>query len=69
MENLQRGDYVFLLNSARDHIGHIMLYLGDHTVIHSTTINNIYRGTLIAQIRPELQELYTCAVRINPLEE
>ena len=61
---LERGDLVFLLNEKRTRIGHVMLYLGDGNVIHSTTVSDDYRGTLVAGFRPELQELYSCATRI-----
>ena len=55
---------MFLLNEKRTRIGHVMLYLGDGNVIHSTTVSDDYRGTLVAGFRPELQELYSCATRI-----
>lgn len=67
LKNLQRGDFVLLLNESRNRIGHIMVYLGDNTVIHSTTIDGRYRGTLVAQFRPHLQYLYYCSTRIGEI--
>lgn len=61
---LQRGDLVFLIGGERSAISHVMIYLGDMRVIHSTTVTDFYRGTLVAGIRPELQGLYTNALRI-----
>ena len=61
---MERGDLVFLLNEKHSRIGHVMIYLGDGNVIHSTTVSDDYRGTLVAGFRPELQELYSCATRI-----
>lgn len=69
IDQLQRGDYVFLLDSKHTGVGHVMIYLGDNTVIHSTTINSKYQGTLVAQFRPALQKLYACTVRIAPVEQ
>ncbi len=64
LATLQRGDFVLLLNERRTKIGHIMVYLGNNTVIHSTTIEGNYRGTLVAQFRNHLQGLYTSSRRI-----
>ena len=61
---LERGDLVFLLNEKHSRIGHVMIYLGGGNVIHSTTVSDDYRGTLVAGFRPELRELYSCATRI-----
>ena len=61
---LQRGDLVLLLNEKRTKIGHIMVYLGNNTVIHSTQIEGNYRGTLVAQFRNHLQSLYNSSRRI-----
>lgn len=61
---LQRGDLVFLVGGERSAISHVMIYLGDMRVIHSTTVTDFYRGTLVAGFRPELQGLYTNALRI-----
>jgi len=41
-----------------------MIYLGDMRVIHSTTVTDVYRGTLVAGFREELQGLYSNALRI-----
>ena len=38
--------------------------IGNNYVIHSTTIDEKYRGTLVAGIRPELQTLYYGATRV-----
>ena len=67
LSQLQRGDFVLLLNERRTKIGHIMVYLGDNTVIHSTTIAGRYRGTLIAKFRSHLQGLYTSSQRIESI--
>lgn len=64
LAKLERGDFVLLLNERRTKIGHIMVYLGNNTVIHSTTIEGNYRGTLVAQFRNHLQSLYTSSRRI-----
>lgn len=64
IERLERGDFVFLRNADRHSVGHIMIYLGEGNVIHSTTIDDTYRGTLVAGFREELQQLYHCATRI-----
>ena len=69
MDAFERGDYIFLVNSTKDHIGHIMTYLRDGRVIHSTVIDyKVYRGTLVAGFRPALQELYYNAVRISSID-
>ena len=44
-----------------------MVYLGNNTVIHSTTIDGRYRGTLVAQFRTHLQYLYYCSRRIDAI--
>lgn len=66
---LQRGDLIFLVGETQPRISHVMMYLGDMRVIHSTTVTDFYRGTLIAGFRPELQGLYTNAIRITEPEE
>ena len=68
LTELQRGDLVLLLNESRSKIGHIMVYLGNNTVIHSTRIQGNYRGTLVAQFRSHLQYLYTCSKRIGEIK-
>ena len=66
MDVLQRGDLVFLRKVAEDSkVGHVMVYLGDGRVIHSTQIEEEYNGTLVALFRPELQLLYQTALRID----
>lgn len=66
--SLERGDLIFLLGESHARISHVMLYLGDMRVIHSTTVTDFYRGTLIAGFREELQGLYTNAIRIVSVE-
>ncbi len=61
---LERGDLVFLLGETQPRISHVMIYLGNMRVIHSTTVTDFYRGTLVAGFRPELQGLYSNALRI-----
>ena len=68
LERLERGDLAFCFNSKRNAVGHVMVYLGNNTVIHSTTINSVYRGTLVAEIRPELARLYAYTRRFGPVE-
>ena len=68
MDQLKRGDIVFLRKepvSAR--VGHVMIYLGEGRVIHSTRIDEEYGGTVVAFFRPELQKLYQTAVRIDTI--
>lgn len=62
---LERGDVVFLYNERGSRIGHVMVCLGGGNVIHSTTVTELYEGTLVAGFRPELQELYACARRFS----
>ena len=66
-QNLQRGDLVLLLNERRNKTGHIMVYLGNNTVIHSTRIEGRYQGTLVARFRPHLQTLYSVSRRIESI--
>ena len=56
---LQRGDLVFCRNSKGTKVGHVMVYLG-------TTVTAHYRGTLVAEIRPALKQLYYCTKRFGP---
>ena len=67
LKDLKRGDLIMLLNDGRSRIGHIMVYLGNNTVIHSTRIDSRYQGTLIARFRPYLQNLYACSKRIDSI--
>jgi len=61
---LERGNLVFLLGESQPRISHVMIYLGGMRVIHSTTVTDVYRGTLVAGFREELQGLYSNAIRI-----
>jgi cell wall-associated NlpC family hydrolase len=65
---LERGDLVFLLGETQPRISHVMIYLGDLRVIHSTTVTDVYRGTLVAGFREELQGLYSNALRIAAID-
>lgn len=65
LNELKRGDFVFLLKDTRNRIGHIMIYLGNNFVIHSTNINEEFQGTLVAGFRTELQELYYLTRRLQ----
>ena len=65
LDGLERGDIVFLLNSGGGKIGHVMVYLGEGRVIHSTYINNRYSGTVVANFRRALQKLYYTSLRIE----
>jgi cell wall-associated NlpC family hydrolase len=64
LTDLKRGDLIFLVGETQPRISHVMLYLGDMRVIHSTTVTDFYRGTLVAGFRPELQGLYANALRM-----
>ena len=66
---LERGDLVFLIGETQPRISHVMIYLGDMREIHSTTVTDFYRGTLVAGFRPELQKLYTNALRITASDD
>lgn len=66
---LERGDLVFLYSETASRIGHVMVYLGDGNVIHSTTVSEEYQGTLVAGFRQELQALYACARRITSIAD
>ena len=66
MDALERGDLIFLRrNEATLQVGHVMVYLGDGRVIHSTRIDEEYNGTVVANFRPALQLLYHNALRID----
>ena len=68
MDALQRGDLVFLRKEAdKGRVGQVMVYLGDGRVIHSTTIDEDHGGTVVAFFRPELQQLYETALRIDTI--
>ena len=65
LDVLERGDIVFLLGSKGGKIGHVMVYLGDGRVIHSTYISKRYSGTVVANFRHALQKLYYTSLRID----
>ena len=66
MDALQRGDLVFLRKEAdKGRVGHVMVYLGDGRVIHSTYINSKYSGTVVANFRRALQKDYYTSLRIE----
>ncbi len=65
LDRLERGDLVFLFSSTNHKVGHVMVYLGNNTVIHSTTIDEKYRGTLVSEIRPAIRDLYYGTNRIS----
>jgi len=69
LPDLKRGDMIFLVGETQPRISHVMLYLGDMRVIHSTTVTDFYRGTLVAGFRPELQGLYANALRLIAPED
>ncbi|MBQ7278340.1 MAG: C40 family peptidase [Clostridia bacterium] len=69
LDGFERGDIVFLLGSKGGKIGHVMVYLGDGRVIHSTYITKKYSGTVVANFRPALQKLYYTSLRIDSVEE
>lgn len=66
-KDLKRGDLIMLMNESHGRVGHIMIYLGGNTVIHSTRIDARYQGTLIARFRPHLQDLYASSRRIGTI--
>ena len=47
-----------LLKSGGGRIGHVMVYLGEGRVIHSTYISKRYSGTVVANYRRDLMKLY-----------
>ena len=65
LDKFQRGDVIFLLRSGGGRIGHVMVYLGEGRVIHSTYINKKYSGTVVANFRHALQKLYYTSLRID----
>ncbi len=68
VDRLERGDLAFCRSSHNSRVGHVMVYLGHNTVIHSTTVTVTYRGTLIAEVRPELRALYYSARRLGSFD-
>jgi cell wall-associated NlpC family hydrolase len=69
LPQFERGDLIFLVGETQARISHVMIYLGDMRVIHSTTVTDFYRGTLVAGFRPELQGLYANALRMFAPED
>ena len=65
LDVFERGDIVFLLGSGGGKIGHVMVYLGEGRVIHSTYINSKYSGTVVANFRRSLQKDYYTSLRIE----
>ena len=65
LDGFQRGDIIYLLKSGGGRIGHVMVYLGEGRVIHSTYISNRYSGTVVANFRRSLQKLYYVSQRIE----
>ncbi len=70
LDGFERGDIVFLLRSKGGNVGHVMLYLGDGRVIHSTRVvkaHQVNSGTVIANFRKENQNLYFNSLRIESI--
>jgi cell wall-associated NlpC family hydrolase len=70
LDSFERGDIVFILGSGGGSIGHVMVYLGDGRVIHSTYISKRhtgteYSGTVVANFRKSLQKDYYLSLRIE----
>ena len=65
LDGFERGDVIFLLKSGGGRIGHVMVYLGEGRVIHSTYISKRYSGTVVANFRHALQKLYYVSLRIE----
>lgn len=65
LNELQRGDLVFLLGYQRSRVGHVMVMVGTDTVIHSTNIDEEYRFTLVARFREVLQKDYYLTKRMR----
>ena len=67
LDGFKRGDIIFTLGSGGGSIGHVMVYLGEGRVIHSTYINSKYSGTVVANFRRALQKLYYTSLRIDSI--
>ena len=65
LDGFERGDVIFLLKSGGGRIGHVMVYLGEGRVIHSTYISKRYSGTVVANYRRDLMKLYYTSLRID----
>ena len=68
LDVFERGDILFTLGSGGGSIGHVMVYLGEGRVIHSTYINDKYSGTVVANFRKALQRLYYTSLRIDSVK-
>ena len=65
LKDFERGDILFTLGSGGGRIGHVMIYLGEGRVIHSTYIDARHSGTVVANLRKSLQRLYYTSLRID----
>ena len=68
LDGFERGDIIFLLRSKGGTVGHVMIYLGEGRVIHSTWLSSKYSGTVVANFRKALQRLYYTSLRIESIE-
>ena len=68
LDSFERGDIIFLLRSKGGTVGHVMIYLGEGRVIHSTWLSSKYSGTVVANFRNALQRLYYTSLRIESIE-
>lgn len=68
LDSFERGDIIFLLKSKGGTVGHVMIYLGEGRVIHSTWFSNKYSGTVVANFRKALQRLYYTSLRIESIQ-
>ncbi len=67
LDGFERGDIIFTMASRNGSIGHVMVYLGEGRVIHSTSIDSRHSGTVVANFRKALQQLYSVSVRIDSI--
>ena len=70
LDGFERGDIVFLSGTKGGIVSHVMIYLGEGRVIHSTTVTKgymTYAGTVVANFRKELQRLYCTSLRIESI--
>ena len=67
LDAFERGNIIFLLRGKGGSIGHVMIYLGEGRVIHSTYISKRYSGTVVANFRRALQKLYYTSLRIDSI--
>ena len=68
LDGFERGDIIFLLRSKGGTVGHVMIYLGEGRVIHSTWLSSKYSGTVVANFRRALQRLYYTSLRIESID-